>query len=457
MAAQVACNHMSAMLATRTLIRRSVPSSAARWASTAASRDKFKVLVIGAGSGGLSVANQIYYRFEAAGKPLNEGDIGILDAAEYHYYQPGWTLVGAGLKQKTDTRRPLASLIPSHLAHIPENVKSFSPTSSSVTTTSGRTIAYESLVVATGLQTNWSAIPGLQKALADPSSGVSSIYSYDTCDKVWHDIDALRSGKAIFTQPAGVLKCAGAPQKIMWMAWDQFRKTGRGDTISVDFYTGMPSMFSVKKYSDALNQLRIERGVSAEFQHNLVSVDSANAKATFKKADSTTVDVDYTLLHVSPPMGPLEAMKGAPIADAAGWIPVDKYTLRHTNPEFGNVWALGDCSNLPTSKTAAAVTAQAPVLTENLFSVVDTGKISEAKYDGYTSCPLLTGYGQLMLAEFKYDGVPKETFSRFFGDQTTPRLAFYHLKKDFFPWIYWQSMVKGTWFGASGPIRPKFH
>ncbi|KAH9901311.1 FAD/NAD-P-binding domain-containing protein [Cubamyces lactineus] len=442
-------------LRSKALMKSSPAAAARRWASTAADKDKFKVVVVGAGSGGLTVANQIYNRFKSAGKALNPGDIAIVDAAEYHYYQPGWTLVGAGLKRKDETRRRLDSLIPAHLAHIPENVKAFEPKSSSVTTASGRKIGYENLVVATGLQINWSTIPGLEKALADPSSGVSSIYSYNTCDKVWKDIDSLRSGKAIFTQPAGVIKCAGAPQKIMWMAWDRFRKTGRGDTISVDFYTGMPSMFSVKKYSDALNELRKERGVGGFFQHNLVSLDPEAHKATFKTADGT-VDVDYTLLHVSPPMGPLDFIKGSPISDQAGWVSVDQATLRHTNPEFGNVWALGDCSSLPTSKTAAAITAQAPVLTENLFSLVDTGKVANAAYDGYTSCPLLTGYGQLMLAEFKYGLEPKESFSNVLGDQVTPRSAFYYLKKDFFPFVYWRYMLQGNWFGSKGFVRPTF-
>ncbi len=172
----------------------------------------------------------------------------------------------------------------------------------------------------------------------------------------------------------------------MWMAWDRYQQTGRGDKIKIDFYNGMPTMFSVKKYSDALENLRKERGVGGHFQHNLVSVDTGNRKATFKKSDNSTVDVDYTLLHVVPPMGPLDFIKGSPIADEAGWVAVDKETLRST--KFDNVWAIGDCSSLPTSKTAAAITAQAPVLTENLFSVVDTGKVANANYDGYTSCPV---------------------------------------------------------------------
>lgn len=427
----------------------------ARYASTS-TKEKFRVLVIGAGSGGLTVANQIYNRFKAAGKPLNAGDVVVLDAADYHYYQPGWTLVGAGLGRKTDFRRPLASLFPPHIMHIAENVKSFYPESSSVTTTSGRTISYGSLVVAAGLKINWDGIAGLPQALADPSSGVSSIYSYDTCDKVWNDVDALRSGNAIFTQPAGVIKCAGAPQKIMWMAWDRYQKSGRGNNIKIDFMTGMPTMFSVKKYSDALNALRIERGIGAEFQHNLISIDASNRKATFKKADGSTVDRDFTLLHVTPPMGPLDFIKGSPIADPAGWVEVDQGTLRHVKPEFGNIFALGDCSSLPTSKTVAAITSQAPVLTENLFSVMDTGKVSSAKYDGYTSCPLLTGYGELMLAEFKYEFVPKESFANYLGDQTKRRRLFYHFKKDLFPWAYWNRMVDGKWFGPSGPFRPKF-
>ncbi|KAH9180778.1 FAD/NAD-P-binding domain-containing protein [Lactarius sanguifluus] len=318
-------------------------------------------------------------------------------------------------------RRPLAELIPSHITHIAENVASFDPAHNAVRTDAGRTLAYDALVVATGLQVNFSAIEGLPKALADPSSGVSSIYSYQTCDKVWGDIDALRAGRAIFTQPQGVIKCAGAV----------------GDQIKVDFFSGMPTMFAVKKYSDALEALRVERGVGGSFGHNLVS-------AVFKNvADGTESKEDYTLLHVSPPMGPLDVLKGSAIADAAGWVDVDKGTLQHVKSEYSNIFSLGDASSLPTSKTAAAITKQAPVLTENLFHLMDGGKIGPAVYDGYTSCPLLTSYGELLLAEFKYGLVPAESFANSIGDQATPRR-----RRPF--------IVKGKWFGPSGLVRPKY-
>ena len=172
------------------------------------------------------------------------------------------------------------------------------------------------------------------------------------------------------------------------MAWDRFKRTNRRD-IQVDFYSGMPTMFSVKKYSDALDALRRERGVGGYFGHDLVSINIESRKATFKRtSDGSTVDVHYSLLHATPPMGPLDVFKGSPIADAAGWIPVHNGTMQHVKPEYSNVFALGDCSSLPTSKTAAAITAQTPVLTENLFSFVDTGKVVGVEYDGYTSCPV---------------------------------------------------------------------
>jgi len=419
-------------------------------------RDKVKILVVGGGSGGLAVANQIYNRFKAEGKQLAGGDIQILDAAEFHYYQPGWTLVGAGLKKKTSTRKRLAEIVPSHLSLRSENVATFAPESSSVTTTSGNKIDYEILVVSAGLQINWGNIQGLTQALADPNSGVSSIYGYDTCDKVWDDIEAIRTGKALFTQPAGVIKCAGAPQKIMWMAWDRFQRTKRGSNIKVEFWNGMPTMFSVPKYSEALNKIREERKVRGEFQHNLIAIDTSNRIAVFAKPDGTKVETGYTTLHVTPPMGPLDFIKKSPIADGTGWVDVNQSSLRHNKKEFRNVFSLGDCSSLPTSKTAAAITAQAPVLAENVYSVMNSGEVNPAAiYDGYTSCPLLTGYGQLMLAEFKYGLQPKETFSSLFN-QAKPNRLFYHLKKDFFPVIYNSRMINGTWFGPHGVTAPSF-
>jgi sulfide:quinone oxidoreductase len=223
-----------------------------------------------------------------------------------------------------------------------------------------------------------------------------------------------------------------------------------GSAIKISFATGLPTMFGVPKYSAKLEEMRKERGVEGLFQHDLVAIDGNTA--TFARPDGKEqVKKQFDLLHVVPKMGPHTFVKNSALANEAGFVDVNEATTRHK--KYPNVWSAGDASSLPTSKTVAAITSQAPVLVHNLLQSME-GKEPDTKYDGYTSCPLVTEYGKVLLAEFKYGGEPKETFGNLLGiDQATPRRAFYHLKKDFFPWVYYKSMVKGTWGGAKGWIK----
>ncbi|OAP65325.1 hypothetical protein AYL99_01297 [Fonsecaea erecta] len=410
-----------------------------------------KVVIVGGGSAGLAISHQLLRTGKFA-----KNDIAVVDPAKWHNYQPGWTLVGGGLKTKEELRKPLDTLLDPNLRFYNEGVNTFSPTENQLTLSNGDTLGYDQLVVVPGISVNFDSIKGLPEALADPKSLVSSIYSYDTCDKVYPTITSLRKGNAIFSQPAGVIKCAGAPQKIMWLALDYWKRAGLYDAnkgaespIQISFATALPGMFGVPKYSARLNELRLERGVEGLFQHDLVAVEGNTA--TFARLDEPKEQVTrhFDLLHVVPKMGPHAFVQKSELANAAGFVEVDDATTRHTR--FANVWSAGDASSLPTSKTAAAITAQAPVLVQNLLLALDGGRAPTATYNGYTSCPLTTEYGKVMLAEFKYGGEPHETFGRLLGvDQGTPRRAFYHLKKDFFPWVYYKSMVKGTWAGPKG-------
>lgn len=426
-------------------------SSARTLATVSSASSSHKVVVVGGGAGGLSVSHQLL----RSGK-YTQDDIAVVDPAAFHHYQPGWTLVGGGLKNKEDLKMSLPELVDSKLKFYNNGVETFTPDNNSVQLSDGRTLNYEHLIVSPGINIKYDAIKGLPEALADPKSAVTTIYGYDTCDKTFRLIEQFKKGKAIFTQPAGMIKCAGAPQKALWLALDHWKKAGLynpanpgSSEIQISFATGLPVMFGVAKYSEKLNQLREERGVEGLFQHDLVEIDGDNA--TFALADGKKVTQKFDLLHAVPKMGPHAFVAKSPLADAAGLVDVDKATLRHQ--KYNNVWSLGDASSLPTSKTAAAITAQTPVLVANLLSASE-GKDAVAAYDGYASCPLTTEYGKVLLAEFKYDLIPKETFGKLLGiDQAVPRRAFYHLKKDFFPWVYKNHMVKGTWGGPKGFLR----
>lgn len=422
-----------------------------RLASTspsAPSSRSHKIVVIGGGSAGLSISHQLLRSGHFTAQ-----DIAIVDPATWHHYQPGWTLVGGGVKEKNSLRQEMNGLIDPKLKFYNQGVAAFTPDQNQVTLDNGDKLDYTQLVVAPGIKIDYGAIRGLPEALADPHAPVSSIYGFETCDKVFRNIENLRQGTALFTQPSGVIKCAGAPQKIMWLASDYWRKAGLykyGDEqspIKIEFATGLPVMFGVPKYSAKLDEIRRERGVEGLFQHDLVSVDGDKATFAVAGAESSSVTKRFDLLHAVPKMGPHGFIRESALANEAGFVDVNPDTTRHV--KYENVWSAGDASSLPTSKTAAAITSQAPVLVGNLLSAME-GKKPASTYDGYTSCPLTTEYGKVLLAEFKYGGVPKETFRWLGLDQATPRRAFYHLKKDFFPWVYFKSMVKGTWGGPSG-------
>lgn len=430
--------------------RRGLASVAAAAAPVTSATRNHKVVLVGAGTAGLSIGHQLL----RSGK-FAQDDIAIVDPATWHHYQPGWTLVGGGLKTKEELQSRLDEMIDPNIKFYNDSVGKFAPEQNVVTLGNGDKIGYEQLVVVPGVHIDYSSIRGLPEALADRNSLVSTIYGYDHCDKVFRTIEALQRGTAIFTQPAGVIKCAGAPQKIMWLALDHWKQTGVYDPtnpsaspVKVAFATGLPVMFGVPKYSAKLDALRQERGVEGLFEHDLVSIDNGNTATFARPNGQEKVTRKFDFLHAVPKMGPHAFVKSSPLANAAGYVDVDDATTRHK--KYANVWSAGDASSLPTSKTAAAITAEAPVLVGNLLNAME-GKTPQEQYDGYTSCPLLTEYGKVMLAEFKYGGVPKETFNDWFGiDQAEPRRAFYHLKKDFFPWVYRNNMVKGTWGGPKG-------
>ena len=388
-----------------------------------------RVVVIGGGAAGLGIAAP----YAACGVK----DVAIIEPSDKHYYQPFWTFVGGGVVNREQSVKPMADLIPKGATWIHDAAAEFDPANNLVKTRSGKEVGYDYLVVCPGLQIDWGKIPGVKEALG--KNGVCSNYSYDTVNSTWENIRNFKGGNAVFTFPPPPIKCAGAPQKIMYLAEDYFRKQGIRDKSRVIYCAQHPLSSARRKYATSLMEQVVKpRNIEVHFKHNLVELRPDSKEAVFKNLDTgENVVQPYDMIHVVPPMSAPDFLKKSPLGNEGGWVDVDKETLQHVR--YPNVFSLGDASSLPTSKTAAAIRAQSPVLAANLLSVMNGGQ-PVAKYDGYTSCPLITGYGKLILAEFDYDLKPMETFP---FDQGKERYSMYLLKRYIIPVIYWKGLIRG--------------
>ena len=393
--------------------------------------DKKKIVVVGGGAGGMAVVSALQ---QLPGH--GQLDVTLVEPSDYHYYQPQWTMVGGGMYPREVTRRKMSDLIPAGVNWVNEAVAEFDPEGNNITTINAKRIDYDYLVVAGGMKLDWDKIEGLAGNLG--KAGICSNYSYDSVESTWQNIRGLKSGSALFTFPPPPIKCAGAPQKIMYLAEDHFRRTGVRNDIKVRYFCAADGIFAVKKYAAALNAICAERDIETNFAWKLVAVDAAAHEATFENTKSGDKRTEaYDMLHVTPPMSAPDFIRNSALANEGGFVEVDKATTQHVR--FPNVFSLGDASSLPTSKTAAAVRAQLPVLIVNLAAAMSGRELTES-YDGYTSCPLVTGYGRLILAEFDYDLNPKETFP---FDQGKERRSMYWLKKYVLPVIYWKALLAG--------------
>lgn len=391
--------------------------------------NSYKIVIVGGGTAGITVAAQL-------AKRLDSKEIAIIEPSCKHYYQPLWTLVGGGAATKESTERDEADYIPKGVTWIKDKAIEFYPDENYLLTLSGQRINYNFLVVAAGIQIDWDKIKGLKDSLG--KNGVCSNYSYQYVDKTWEYIKNFSGGTAIFTQPPPPFKCGGAPQKIMYLADDYLRKSGVREKSKIIFTSAAAGSFQVKKYADTLDKVMARKSIITKFRHNLIEIKSETQEAVFENLDTKEKTIlHYDLLHVSPPQSSPDFIKRSPLANADGWVDVDKKTLQHNR--YKNIFSLGDASSLPTSKTGAAIRKQAPVLVKNLIAAIN-GKPLVANYDGYTSCPLVTGYGRLVMAEFDYDLKPTETFPI---DQSKERLSMYLVKKYLLPEIYWHGMLRG--------------
>lgn len=421
-------------------------------------KNHFQILVVGGGNAGISAVAQLLRKDKSL-------DIAILDPSEKHYYQPAWTLVGAGEYDVNKTIRNQADFIPKGAKWIKEAAATFQPEKNAVTTANGNVYTYDFLVVAPGIQLDWNLIAGLSETLG--KNEVSSNYSFKTAPYTWEMIKNFKGGTAVFTNPTSPIKCGGAPHKIMYLACDYWKKQGILDKCDVHYISGAGVIFGVPEYAETLKGKLKEYNIKTHFTSNTNRIDG-NHKTIYYKTkqsredsihkfstlsaacygieeeaeggDFSNVSLKFDFCHAVPPQSAPDFIKNSPLADPAspyGYIEVDKHTFKHMRYE--NVFAFGDACNAPCSKTGAAIRKQAPVVVAQLLASI--GKTtSDASYNGYSACPIPTQYGKLMMAEFDYSNKPNMTFPI---DQTKPHWVMWLFKKHLLPWLYWNKILSG--------------
>jgi sulfide:quinone oxidoreductase len=404
------------------------------------------VVIIGGGAAGISTAASILKRRKGV-------NIAIVEPQSEHYYQPGWTLVGGGVFKREQTERPMATLMPKGVHWLRAACAGFDPERNQVILEDGVRIGYSVLVVAPGLKLNWAGIEGLKETLG--KNGVTSNYLFDMAPYTWELVQSMRGGRAIFTQPPMPIKCAGAPQKAMYLACDAWKRRGVLKNIEVEFHNAGGVIFGVKEYVPALMKYVDKYGIDLCCNETLVAVDGAKKTAYFdvKNAEGTVKREarEFDMMHVCPPQTSLDFVTNSPLANEAGWVDVSGETLQHN--KYGNVFGLGDAGSTPNAKTAAAVRKQAPVVAYNVLRVLD-GKAPIAVYSGYGSCPLTVERGKIVLAEFAYGGKLEPTVPQWMLNGTKPTRAAWFIKEKMLPNIYFDMMLRGTETLAKPKLLP---
>lgn len=401
----------------------------------------YQIAIIGAGTAGIMVAAQLR-------KKDNSINIVLIDPAETHYYQPAWTLVGGGAYDFKKTARPMRGLIPEGVEWLQDAVTVMDPENNQLETQKGTQITYDYLVVAPGLVNDLSLIDGLKEAI---EKGVVCS-NYIDPDYTWSCLQKFKGGVALFTQPSTPIKCGGAPQKIMYLAADYLRKQKIADKSTLIFATPGSVIFGVPQIAKTLTQVMQRYKVDFKPFHNPVRIDSDKRIAYFVNKSPVaeggpteeTVAISFDFLHLAPPQTAPKFIKESTLVNETGWLDVDHNSLKHNR--YPNIFGLGDVAALPTGKTGAAIRKQVPVVVDNLQRLIKGDTSENKSYEGYSSCPLVTGYGKMVLAEFNYKNefTPDPKLKQMFiTDSSKEHWRLWLLKKYMLPYMYWNKMMKG--------------
>lgn len=411
------------------------------------SKAKGKIVIIGGGAAGLSMAARL-------NRWLDSPDITLIDPSDRQYYQPGFTLIASGVYSPDEVWKKQEDYIPDGVKWVKDTVSAVDPVWNQVTTSDNGKIPYDFLVLTPGIQTNWEQVEGItQPTLGEGNA--HSIYDFEGAQKTWKAIQEFSKtgGKGVYTDTYTKHKCGGAPKKICLLTEHYARKQKTRDNLSLNFYTASKELYDIPYFTPRLLEIYKERNIPINLQVRVKGVDTSAKEVHLEKTETvgdqkivTPFKEDYEFLHFTPPMSAPDFVREAGLGWTEGslareaWVMVDKETLVHKT--YPNIVSLGDVAGIPTSKTSAAVRMQVPIAAKNLISLME-GKEPELKYDGYAACPIVTDYGHVLLCEFDYNKKESISFPFSMLDMSKEQRAAWFLKVYALKPMYFYGMLRG--------------
>ena len=415
--------------------------------SKAASNARGKIVIIGGGAAGLSMAVRLKKR-------LKNPDITLNDPSDRQVYQPGFTLIASGVYEPNDVWKKQEDCVPSGIKWLKDSVAAVDPVWNQVSTVNNGKIPYDFLVLTPGLVLNWDKVEGFSYDRLGQGNA-HCIYDFEGAQKTWKALQefAKTGGHGVYTDTYTKHKCGGAPKKICLLTEHYARKQGTRDRLDLDYFTAEKALYDVPYYTPRLLEIYNERNVPIHLNTRLKGIDLERKQAHFEQIETrgdekvvTPIVEDYDFLHFTPPMSAPRFVSEAGLSwtegklAADGWVMVDQETLIHK--KYPNIVSLGDVAGIPTSKTSAAVRKQVPIAVDNLISIME-GKEPTKRYDGYAACPIVTDYGHVLLCEFNYAKEPETSFPFTLLDTSRELWPAWLLKVYVLKPLYFYGMLKG--------------
>jgi len=372
-----------------------------------------QVVVLGGGVGGTIVANLV------AKQTSGKAHVTVVDTTGIHVYQPGFLYVAVGQEKPSALERLESKLLRQDVTLIVDGATRVDPAARRVELESGRTLPYDQLVLATGSRTVMNEVPG--------GTAAHDFYTMTGAKRLFKALEAFRGGTIVIGVAGIPYKCPPAPVEFVFLLDDYLRARGIREKVQIKLLSPLNRAFTIEATSKLVQPILAERGIELTGFFNVESVDPVGRTVTSLEDET----MSYDLLILVPPHRGQQVIETSGLGDERGWVPVDKNTLKHTR--FDHIWAIGDTTNIPISKSGSVAHYEASVAAAEISAEVKGEAPPTHVYDGKVMCFLETGRGQATTIRFDYDHPP-----------VSPAPARrWHWAKALFNKAYWHTVPQG--------------